>query len=228
MFGFKRSFLTQPSRPGLDFGTIPSMMKRTFGHRRRFWPRWACSPNWCSNGSNRSGRRPDGCQPTGPERKLSGCRPEEHAAEKIPVRAASSTRPGGAAGGAIRAECRGDRADRRSARAALLDRLDLEAIFLYEKHPAEFRRLRDCLGDDAAADLLLHWREYFGLKRADETDRGILIAEIARLSPIQQRGSRPRYPSVLPLILADPPGVDRTDRADVRRCKPRWQTCCRS
>ena len=53
----------------------------------------------------------------------------------------------------------------------LLDRLDLEAIFLYEKHPNEFRRLRDLLGGDAAADLLLHWREYFGLKRADDTDR---------------------------------------------------------
>ena len=51
----------------------------------------------------------------------------------------------------------------------LLDRLDLEAFFLYEKHPADFRRLR-MLGADAAADLLLHWREYFGLKRADETD----------------------------------------------------------
>ena len=60
----------------------------------------------------------------------------------------------------------------------LLDKLDLEAVFLYEKHPTEFRRLRDNLGGDAAADLLLHWREYFGLKRADDTDRGILIAEI--------------------------------------------------
>ena len=88
----------------------------------------------------------------------------------------------------------------------LLDRLDLEAIFLYEKHPTEFRRLRDMLGADAAADLLLHWREYFGLKRADETDRGILIAEIAGLTPAQQRVAA-QYPSVLPLILADPPGV---------------------
>ena len=41
---------------------------------------------------------------------------------------------------------------------ALLDRLDLEAIYLYEKHPGDFRRLRDTLTDDAAADLLLHWR----------------------------------------------------------------------
>ena len=88
----------------------------------------------------------------------------------------------------------------------LLDRLDLEAVFLYEKHPAEFRRLRDFLGSDAAAEILLHWREYFGLKHADDTDRGILIAEIASLSPAQKRIAA-RYPSVLPLILADPAGV---------------------
>jgi len=88
----------------------------------------------------------------------------------------------------------------------LLDRLDLEAIFLYDKHPTEFRRLRDLLGGDAAADLLLHWREYFGLKRSDETDRGILIAEIASLTPAQQRVAA-RHPSVLPLILADPPAM---------------------
>ena len=88
----------------------------------------------------------------------------------------------------------------------LLDRLDLEAIFLYEKHPTEFRRLRDFLGGDAAADILLHWREYFGLKRADDTDRGILIAEIASLTPAQKRIAA-RHPSVLPLILADPAGM---------------------
>ncbi len=88
----------------------------------------------------------------------------------------------------------------------LLDRLDLEAVFLHEKHPAEFRRLRDLVGDSAAADLLLHWREYFGLKRADSADREILIAEIARLSPIQKRIAA-AHPSVLPLILADPPGI---------------------
>jgi hypothetical protein len=88
----------------------------------------------------------------------------------------------------------------------LLDRLDLEAIFLHERHPTEFRRLRELVGDNAAADLLLHWREYFGLKRADSADRGILIAEIARLSPIQQRIAA-AHPSALPLILADPPGV---------------------
>ena len=93
----------------------------------------------------------------------------------------------------------------------LLDKLDLEAVFLYEKHPTDFRRLRDMLGPDAAADLLLHWREYFGLKRADETDRGILIAEIASLTPAQQQLAA-RHPTVLPLILADPKGM--TDLAE--------------
>jgi hypothetical protein len=88
----------------------------------------------------------------------------------------------------------------------LLDKLDLEAIFLYEKYPADFRRLRDTLTDDAAADLLLHWREYFGLKRADDVDRGVLIAEISRLSPSQRRVAA-KYPSALPLVLADPVGV---------------------
>jgi hypothetical protein len=88
----------------------------------------------------------------------------------------------------------------------LLDRLDLEAVFLYEKYPKDFRRLRDCLTDDAAADVLLHWREYFGMKRAAESDRGILIAEIARLSPAQRRAAA-RYPNALPLILAEPVGV---------------------
>ncbi len=88
----------------------------------------------------------------------------------------------------------------------LLDRLDMEALFLYEKYPREFRRLRDLLGMEAAADLLLHWREYFGMKRADETDRGTLIAEIASLSPAQLRVAS-RYPAALPLILADPQGV---------------------
>ncbi len=94
----------------------------------------------------------------------------------------------------------------------LLDRLDIEAIFLYEKHPDEFRRLRDSLGTDAAADVLLHWREYFGLKRADDTDRKALIAQIARLTPSQQKVAA-RYPAVLPLILADPQGMsDLIDR----------------
>jgi hypothetical protein len=89
---------------------------------------------------------------------------------------------------------------------ALLDRLDLEAIYLYENHPTEFRRLRDSLTDDAAAELLLHWREYFGLKRSDQTDRARLIAESARLSPSRRRIAA-RYPNALPLILADPIGV---------------------
>jgi hypothetical protein len=88
----------------------------------------------------------------------------------------------------------------------LLDRLDLEAIFLYEQYPKDFRQLRDCLTDDAAADLLLHWRDYFGMKRAAEADRGVLIAEIARLSPAQRRAAA-RYPNALPLILAEPVGV---------------------
>ena len=88
----------------------------------------------------------------------------------------------------------------------LLDRLDLEAIFLYEKHPSDFRRLRDMLTDDAAAEVLLHWREYFGLKRADEVDRGLLIAEIARLSPAQRRVAA-RYPNALPLLLTEPNGI---------------------
>lgn len=88
----------------------------------------------------------------------------------------------------------------------LLDKLDLEAIHLYEKYPKDFRRLRDTLSDDAAAELLLHWREYFGLKRADETDRAILIAEVARLTPAQRRVAV-RFPNALPILLADPDGV---------------------
>lgn len=88
----------------------------------------------------------------------------------------------------------------------LLDKLDMEALLLYEKYPAEFRRLRDVLGADAAADVLLHWREYFGMKRGDETDRGILIAELTSLSPSQRRAAA-RYPSALPLILAEPQGM---------------------
>ena len=89
---------------------------------------------------------------------------------------------------------------------ALLDRLDLEAIYLYEKYPGDFRRLRDSLSDDSAADLLLHWREYFGLKRADDTDRAILVAEIGRLGRAQRRVAA-RHPGALPLILADPAGM---------------------
>ena len=57
---------------------------------------------------------------------------------------------------------------------ALLDRLDLEAIYLYEKHPKDFRRLRESLTDAAAADLLLHWSQYFGMKRADAPDIAVV------------------------------------------------------
>jgi hypothetical protein len=88
----------------------------------------------------------------------------------------------------------------------LLDKLDLEAVYLYEKCPRDFRRLRDALTDDAAAEVLLHWREYFGLKRADDVDRGLLIAEVARLSPSQRKVAA-KYPNALPLVLADPAGV---------------------
>ena len=90
----------------------------------------------------------------------------------------------------------------------LLDRLDIEAIFLYEKHPGEFRQLRDLLGTEAAADLLLHWREYFGMKHADDAGRGMLIAEITKLTPAQQKIAA-RYPAILPLVLADPRGMSR-------------------
>lgn len=89
---------------------------------------------------------------------------------------------------------------------SLLDKLDIEAVYLYEKHPEDFRRLRDTLTDQAAADVLLHWREYFGLKRSDDVDRGRLIAEIARLSPAQRKIAA-KYPNALPLLLADPAGV---------------------
>ena len=88
----------------------------------------------------------------------------------------------------------------------LLDTLDLEAVFLYEKYPQDFRRLRESLTDAAAASVLLHWREYFGLKRADDVDRGLLIAEIGRLSP-GQKAVAAKYPSALPLVLADPAGI---------------------
>ncbi len=88
----------------------------------------------------------------------------------------------------------------------LLDKLDLEALFLFEKHPDEFRRLAATLNDNAAADLLVHWSSYFGLKRADDVDRGILIAEITKLSPAKRRVAG-KYPHALPLILAEPEGV---------------------
>lgn len=88
----------------------------------------------------------------------------------------------------------------------LLDKLDLEAVYLYETHPDDFRRLRETLTDDAAAEVLLHWREYFGLKRSDDVDRGRLIAEIGRLTPSQRRVAA-KHPGALPLLLAEPAGV---------------------
>ncbi len=88
----------------------------------------------------------------------------------------------------------------------LLDSLGIEAIFLYERHPNDFRRLRDALTDAAAADVLLHWREYFSLKHADDADRRVLIGEVARLGPSQRRVAA-KYPNTLPLLLTEPDGV---------------------
>jgi len=97
----------------------------------------------------------------------------------------------------------------------LLDRLDLEAIFLYEHAPSDFRRLASLIGDEAASEVLLGWREYFGLKRADMTDRAVLIRAIERLNTRQRRAAA-AYPNALPLILSDPRGVaaliERLDR----------------
>jgi hypothetical protein len=89
---------------------------------------------------------------------------------------------------------------------ALLDALGVEAIYLYERHPSDFRRLRETLSDAAAADVLLHWREYFSLKHADDADRRVLIGEVGRLTPAQRRVAA-KYPNVLPLLLAEPEGV---------------------
>lgn len=89
---------------------------------------------------------------------------------------------------------------------ALLDALGIEAIYLYEKHPGDFGRLRDSLGDATAAEILLRWRDYFGFKQADDTDRKRLIAEIARLG-IRERQAAAKHPNALPLILTDPVGV---------------------
>ncbi len=62
------------------------------------------------------------------------------------------------------------------------------------------------MNDAAAADVLLHWREYFGLKRADDTDRAVLVSELTALSPRVRRLAA-RYPAALPLLLADPSGT---------------------
>ncbi len=88
----------------------------------------------------------------------------------------------------------------------LLDSLGVEAIFLYERHPSDFRRLREGLTDAAAADVLLHWREYFSLKHADDADRRVLIGEVARLSPAGRRIAA-KHPNLLPLLLTEPEGV---------------------
>jgi hypothetical protein len=88
----------------------------------------------------------------------------------------------------------------------LLDALGVEAVFLYENHPGDFGRLREALTDASAAEILLRWREYFGLKRADDTDRKLIIAEIGRLTPSQRRIAA-RFPNALPLLLTDPVGV---------------------
>jgi hypothetical protein len=89
---------------------------------------------------------------------------------------------------------------------ALLDRLDLEALDLYENQPALFQKLRDLVGDAAAAELLGHWSEYFGQKRGDTTDREILVREIAGLPPSALRAGA-IYPAALPLLLASPSEV---------------------
>jgi hypothetical protein len=88
----------------------------------------------------------------------------------------------------------------------LLDALGVEAVYLYESHPGDFGRLREALTDASAAEILLRWREYFGLKRADDTDRKAIIDEIARLTPAQRRVAA-KYPNALPLLLTDPSGV---------------------
>jgi hypothetical protein len=88
----------------------------------------------------------------------------------------------------------------------LLDALGVEAVYLYESRPGDFGRLREALTDASAAEILLRWREYFGLKRADDTDRKVIIAEITRLTPSQRRVAA-KYPNALPLLLTDPVGV---------------------
>ncbi len=88
----------------------------------------------------------------------------------------------------------------------LLDRLDLEAVFLYEKHPHEFWQLAACLNDQAAADLLVHWREYLGWKQEADSDHTRLVTEITQL-PAAARRAASRYPQALPLILAEPAGI---------------------
>ena len=88
----------------------------------------------------------------------------------------------------------------------LLDQLDLEALYLFEHDTEDFRRLADLIGDQAAAEILIGWREYLGAKHSDRADRGRLIAELGRLSSRQRRAAS-AFPSALPLILDEPAGV---------------------
>lgn len=88
----------------------------------------------------------------------------------------------------------------------LLDQLDLEALYLYEHASDDFRRLASIIDDEAAAEILLHWREYFGLKRSDSNDRRVLITSISRLNGRQRRAATV-VPAALPLILVDPSGM---------------------
>ena len=89
----------------------------------------------------------------------------------------------------------------------LLEALDLNAVTLYESHPTEFRTLRDALrDDDAAATILLQWRDYFGTKLTDHQDRRALVNAVASL-PRAARKAAAEYPNALPLLLTDPQGV---------------------
>lgn len=103
----------------------------------------------------------------------------------------------------------------------LLDLMDLEALYLYEKHPRDFRRLCELVDDEAAAKILLTWRDYLGLKRADETDRALWIAELERLSP-SRRSLVEKHPEILPLMMSEPEAVAALvermshDHADLR------------
>ncbi len=96
----------------------------------------------------------------------------------------------------------------------LLDLLDLEALYLYERYPKDFRRLCDLVDEKAAAKILFTWRDYLGLKRADETDRALWIAELERLSP-SRRTMVEKHPELLPLMMSEPEAVaslvDRTE-----------------
>jgi hypothetical protein len=94
----------------------------------------------------------------------------------------------------------------------LLDRLDLEAIAIYDQSPALFRDLRALIGDDAAAEILGHWTEYFGLKHGNDLDREIFVRQIARL-PWRAKRAAAQLPAALPLLLAAPDEVaDLIDR----------------